>query len=305
VKCLLVPGLAIFFTSWVATQGASTNFSAVADTTLFEFSPDNNLGGSTLAVGSIGATGRGARARALLRFDVQGIPSNAVIESASLTFRVIQSPFLAQPSSFDAHRFLKTWNEGGGSGSTGTAAQPGETTWNSQFHSGTAWSQPGSASGVEYIQGASGSADVSDPGVYTITGAGLAADVQSWVANPGTNHGWILISSGEGTQWTARRLASREDAINGPKLEMTYSLPPQDPVPFLASAVATNGIIELRFTVPSTYCYEVQFRDSLTGGSWFALTNICAPTTDVQGVANDIGSASQRFYRLRISDRIR
>ena len=133
----------------------------------------------------------------------------------------------------------------------------------------------------------------------------LLADVQAWVSQTTSNHGWIMISSDEDTATTARRILSREDASAPPLLEIEYTLPPADPVPQFASAATANAAFEMRFTVPSTYCYEVQYRESLVNTNWSALTNVCAPVSDVQAVATDALAGPQRFYRLRISDRIR
>jgi hypothetical protein len=302
VKTLLVPIIGCFFLC--SSYGATTNLVAVADTTLFEVSPNNNLGRSTLAVGSVAATGQGQRGRGLLRFDVSGIPTNAVIDSAALTFTVVQAlSFGPVPSSFRVHRFLKPWVEGVGTGNNGAPALAGETTWNAQFHGTTPWSPAGSAAGVDYTSAESGSVDVDGTVAYTVRDSGLAADVQAWVSGAAANHGWIMISSGEGTQRTARRVGSRESGGAAPSLAIQYTIQPTDPLPRIAALTETNDQFQLRFTVPSTYCYEVQVRDSLTTGSWSALTNICAPTGDISAVAADSLTRPQRFYRLFISGR--
>jgi hypothetical protein len=302
VKTLLVPLVVSFFAVEVVRGAALTN-APVADTTLFEVAPDNNLGRSSLAVGSVAAAGAGARGRALLRFDLSAVPSNAVIESASLRFTVIQGPFGGVASAFGVHRFLKPWAEGAGAGNQGALAQNGETTWRSQFHGSSLWSQPGSTSGTDYVASSSGSVEVNAVATYAISDPGIAADIQAWVSGAATNHGWIMISDGEGTQTTARRLASRESLGGAPSLEIQYTVRPADPVPRITSAAKTNNQFELRFTVPSSYCYEVQGRDSLTSGSWAPLTNICASAADVSAVATNSLAAPQRFYRLFISGR--
>ena len=74
----------------------------VADTTLFEQTPNNNLGAnSTLAAGTTaGVSGPAAASRALLRFDVAAsIPTNAYLTSASVTIKVTKAPVI--PSRFD------------------------------------------------------------------------------------------------------------------------------------------------------------------------------------------------------------
>jgi hypothetical protein len=204
------------------------------------------------------------------------------------------------------HRFLKPWVEGVGAlSNNGAPALAGETTWNSQFHGTTPWSPPGSAAGVDYTSSESGSVDVDGLAAYTVQDSGLAADVQAWVSGAAANHGWIMISSGEGTQRTARRVGSRESAGAAPLLAIQFTITTTDPQPQIAAVTETNDQFQLRFTVPSTYCYEVQVRDSLTTGSWFALTNICAPVGDISAVAADSLTRPQRFYRLFISGRVR
>lgn len=301
MKTLLVPVL-VAFSICNPLRAATTNLLPVADTTLFEVSPNNNLGRSSLAVG---ATATGPRARALLRFDLSVIPSNAIIETAELSFFVEKTPATGgEPSAFAVHRFLKPWDEGAGLGNTGVPANAGETTWNSQFHANAAWSQPGAASGTEYDSAASASVSIGGVGSYAITG--VTNDVQAWVSGLATNHGWIMISSREETPETARRVTSREGAgLPPPTLAIQYAIPPSDPVPGITAVAATNGQFELRFMVPSTYCYEVQVRDSLTTGAWSPLTNICATTGDISAIAADSGAFPQRFYRLFISGRVR
>lgn len=307
MKSPLVPVvLAFLFAAASNVRAATAVLAPVADTTLFEVTPNNNMGRSSLVVGAVGDFGSGGAGRALLRFDLSSISSDAVITAAALNFFVFKESFAANPSSFQLHRFLKPWTEGTGSGNTGFPAQPGETTWLSQFHGSALWSQPGSASGTEYASAASSSVDILGLGAYSFAStAELVADVQGWVSGTATNHGWIMISTTEDTRHTARRISPREDPSSPPRLEVQYT-ESADPMPRISSAAATDGGFELRFTVPSTYCYEVQYRDSLSvAPSWLALTNVCAPMADVQAIASDSISHPQRFYRLRISGRVR
>lgn len=310
MKSTLVPAIVAFLLA--AAPGVNADravLAPVADTTLFESTPNNNLGTSSLAVG---ATAHALDARALLGFDVSSIPSNATVTSVILRFVVFRAPLGGgQASLFRLHRFLSPWTEGTGVESIGSPAEPGETTWLSQFHGSALWSQPGSAVDVDYSSTISSSVPVNpflsgeiDPYAFESTPE-LVADVQAWVSQMTTNHGWIVISSGEDTPATARRILSREDLNFPPLLEVDYTSPPADPIPQFTSAAASNDSFELRFTVPSTYCYEVQYRESLVTTNWSSLTNVCAPVSDVQAVATDSLSSPQRFYRLWISDRVR
>jgi hypothetical protein len=284
--------------------GESLNSIPAADTTLFETTPNNNLGKAPLAVGS---TANGFFSRVLLRFDLSAIPSNATITAVTLNFVVSRTPLSGgEASLFQLHRFLQPWTEGTGEGNAGALALAGETTWLSQFHGASTWSEPGTAATTEYTSTPSSSVSVSDVGSYAVpTTPELVGDVQAWVSGTATNHGWIMISSREDTPETARRINSREDLSSPPRLQIEYTISPNEPVPQITSAAAANSMFELRFTVPSTYCYEVEYRDSLAGGTWSALTNICAPVSDVEAIAKDSLSSPQRFYRLRVSGRPR
>jgi hypothetical protein len=304
VKSQLVPAALVFLllaTMSPRLEAESISLIPTADTTLFETTPDFNMGASSLAVGG---TAHALAARALLRFDVSSIPSNATITSVSLSFFIFRKPLGGgQPSEFELHRFLQPWTEGTGAGNAGSPAQVGETTWRSQFQSTTLWTQPGSAAETDYLSAPSSSVSISAEGLYVFsTTPELISDVQAWVSGAAANHGWIMIGSQEHTGETGRRIYSREDASSPPQLQIEYT---SDPVPRIASAGPARSDFELRFTVPSTYCYEVEYRDSLVTGSWSALTNFCAPVGDLEVIAKDSLAHPQRFYRLRTSGRVR
>ena len=65
---------------------------------------------------------------------------------------------------------------------------------------------------------------------YTWSSPGLIADVQSWVASPAANFGWV-IRADEVTQGTAVRFGSRENTMIPPVLTITYDAPPPTPSP--------------------------------------------------------------------------
>src|SRR5262245_46657474 len=125
----------------------------VADTTLFETAPTNNLG-RVISLAS-GTTARSKRSRALLRFDLTGaIPSNATVLNVSLVLSVVRAPSGGGgvDSIFGVHRVLRGWNEGmKSSGSLGAPAAFGETTWLARSHPSDLWSEPGAAAPVDYV----------------------------------------------------------------------------------------------------------------------------------------------------------
>ncbi|MCK4748150.1 MAG: T9SS type A sorting domain-containing protein, partial [Bacteroidales bacterium] len=66
---------------------------------------------------------------------------------------------------------------------------------------------------------------------YTWNDPVMVEDVQNWLGNPTTNHGWILIGV-EGTNTSSKRFNSRENAesSSNPKLTVYYSEPLSDKV---------------------------------------------------------------------------
>src|SRR5258708_1699467 len=88
-----------------------TNLHPVADTALFETSPDNNLGGWTnFPAGKTSGQpplSPPKRCRGLIRFDLTLIPTNATVTSATLTVQVVKEPFAGVGSNFGLNRMLR------------------------------------------------------------------------------------------------------------------------------------------------------------------------------------------------------
>ncbi len=210
---------------------ASVTLQPSEDTSLFETSPDDNLGSSDLASGT---TSAGLKSRALVWFDFEGrVPANATITSVELSFRVTKAPPAAVTSTFGLHRVLQDWAEGTKKGvQLGAAATAGETTWNARFFPDVHWSTPGAAAPIDFVAKASGSRSIAGLGNYTFPSTSdLVADVQSWLTNPQSNSGWILISQSEGTPRTARRLGSSESPSTSPSLVIQFNTPAQPTPP--------------------------------------------------------------------------
>ena len=70
----------------------------------------------------------------------------------------------------------------------------------------------------------SASQTIDQNGLYTWgSTAGMVADVQSWLDDPGSNFGWIILGD-EGTSLpTAKRFDSRETAATGPFLTVDFT----------------------------------------------------------------------------------
>lgn len=269
--------------------------SPVADTTLFQTAPTNNLGAVTTLIA--GATANRSTNRALIKFDLAAnVPSDAIIRSVTLTLVVVTAnPFGAVDSTFDLHRVLQDWGEGNKSPQQGAPATADEATWLARFHPVTLWATPGGAAGTDYTATVSAAKFISGTNRYTFDSTpGMIADVQLWLTNLVRNFGWILISQAEGTPQTSRRFGSRENSTNAPALVVEYTVPPRmDLQPQI-----TGGQFQFSFTAQAGESYTLEFRDSLSSGSWLTLTNIAAPLVTTNVIVSDPLSGVSRFYRV-------
>ncbi|MGB0514856.1 MAG: phosphoenolpyruvate carboxylase, partial [Wenzhouxiangellaceae bacterium] len=108
---------------------------------------------------------------------------------------------------------------GGGAGGGGATAQPGDATWLHRFFDSEFWTTPGG----DFEPTASAFAPL-DGGIGTFafeSSPALIADVQSWVNQPGSNFGWILLGEEDNPE-NARRIASRENTVLAPVLEVEF-----------------------------------------------------------------------------------
>ncbi len=164
---VLLSGLALMLNSFIRLQAETVTLTSSADTSLFETTPEGNMGGNpTVAAGTTYAD---MRSRALYRFDFfEKIPTNATILSVNLTLYVTFAPAGDIDSFFELHRMLKDWIEGNKTGSRGQTAAAGQVTWNAQFAPNVLWDAPGAASGTDFSAPVSAVSEkvVGGPGPY-------------------------------------------------------------------------------------------------------------------------------------------
>jgi hypothetical protein len=214
----------------------------VADTSLQQAFPDNNMGASTtLFSGTRRKVPTTGRTRSLLRFDVAGnLPADATITSAALTVVVTRTPSAAANSNFELRRVLRSWNEGdktdGTATDTGLPASLGEATWNAP------WSTGGGAAGTDYASAISSVVTIGVNGGHTFPSTTtLVADVQNMLTNPAANFGWVFQSQSEGTATTIRRFGSREGGISvAASLAVDFEEPPPPGTSILTGAADTS-----------------------------------------------------------------
>lgn len=267
----------------------------VADASLFESSPENNLGATTAL--PAGTVNRGPRSRLLLRFDLGGIPVNAIVEAVELRLNVLNAGGV--DSRFGLHRLRVAWAEGTQVGNGGAPAKNGEVTWNSRGVDGALWSVPGASAPTDFDAAVSGSTVLAGLGAYSISSTpGLVADVTSWVRSPASNFGWILISDREDTVQTARRIASREDVENGPTLEVRFSMPatPGPGPRFTRLERQGAGWVMVSETTLAGV-HELQYNPAAAVGGWIALTNLGSVKAGVELRTTDPTAEDRRFYR--------
>lgn len=281
--------------------GAVTNtFVPVADTSLLEINPTNNLGG--FAGMNAGTTQEYKKTRALMRFDLSSVPTNAMILSAMLQLEVTRQPDEPPNSTtFGLHRMLRPWGEGNKAPVTqpgkGLPASPGEATWECAFHPTNTWTIPGGAPDVDFSSVESSSQFIYGTGESPYqfeTTPELVADVSTWITNPQSNFGWMLLCNDEFSNFTARRFSTREDTFNTPPfLELHYLVPPQ-----IDSIQSHAGQIHLIFLARAGQQYVIEYRSSLSSGSWQTLAHLNPQPQDTQVLVIDTVTTPQRLYRL-------
>jgi hypothetical protein len=202
------------------------------DNTLFSNGNSNGAGDSIFS----GRTGNfsnppGIRQRAVLEFDVAGsVPAGSTIRTASLTLTLVSASPFAQPETHTLHRVSLEWGEGTSIAFGGFGAPPttDDATWSHTFFPNQFWLTPGG----DFEPSASASAVVGTTQLPFTWGPTpeMAADVQSWLDSPSSNHGWILLGDEQNFN-TARRFQSRESGFptGVPMLTIDFTPPPPCP----------------------------------------------------------------------------
>ena len=193
------------------------------DNTLFEDEDgllSNGAGRGFIA----GKTNGGHIRRGLIEFDIAGsLPQGATITNVTLTLRLARTSGPAQDVSL--HQVSQEWGEGASIATSGqgAASAAGDATWIHTIFSTTLWDNPGGG----FESAASSSTEVGVLGdeanyVWGSTSA-LVEDVQEWLDDDSSNHGWLLMGN-ETTNQTTKLFDTRESttADNRPVLTVTF-----------------------------------------------------------------------------------
>ncbi len=203
---------------------AEVTLNPVADTYVFEGAPDTNFGAdATLRTGECVACFVPGRERILLRFDLTGLPPNAVISQATL--RLYQEGSWSWGLSsvnLSVRRVIHPWEEL-------------SATWNDR----------------PLITNASFASTTSGTGTGWRTWD-VTSLVQLWQDGSEPNYGFGLKGP-EGGDWTnrwGRTFTSREGSANQPELVLTYATCPEPPVLHPISNPECDGDYIVSWTLP-------------------------------------------------------
>ncbi|MDH7504418.1 MAG: hypothetical protein QHJ82_17125, partial [Verrucomicrobiota bacterium] len=218
--------------------------------------------------------------------------------------------FGAVDSTFDLFQLAADWGEGlksgtgGPGGENGAPATAGESTWQSRRHGNENWKQPG-ADG-DFVQPALASVAVTTARQYQWSAPALVTVVQSWVSDPDSNFGLLILSRSESTRKTAKRFGSREGGRPA-TLAIGYEAPP--PAPEIEGvSVSPTNILSLRWKSREGFKYDVEYTASpeKAGSRLVGEANIRASATgtnvwsDPPFAASPLNPANAAlFYRLR------
>ncbi len=207
-----------------AAQGIeSVELMPIKDNTLYQ-SDTGSLGngaGIAFFAGRTALQNGGARRRAVVAFDVSSIPQGATVAGVTLRLRN-SSTRNNGTQSVELYRLTRDWGEGNSNaGNTndgdGAPATTGDATWIHTFFDIQQWE----SGGGDFAATPSASVQVGANGLYVWGSDAMVDDVQSWLDDPSSNFGWILIGN-EGTTATAKRFNSREAASDPPVLLIDY-----------------------------------------------------------------------------------
>ena len=200
----------------------SVSMTSVKDTTLYEDATGalSNGAGQHMFAGTKGA---GHAVRGVVAFDVAGkVPAGMTLTAVKLRLNM-SAASLNSAQTIGLHRVLADWGEGntiasGGGGGGGPAATGGAT-WLHTFFADKLWSRPG----ADFEATSSATIEVAGINAYEWGSTDqMVADVQAWLDNPSSNHGWVLMGNDNAT--SVKRFDTRENAseANRPTLILTF-----------------------------------------------------------------------------------
>jgi hypothetical protein len=199
------------------------------DNTLFE----NATGALSNGAGPYFFAGRntqGNTRRGVLQFDIAGnLPPGSVITTVALKLHVSKTSPSASPTPVSLHRVLASWGEGTSfvTNGMGVPSTPGDATWIHRFFPDSLWTTPGG----DFEATPSAVTTVDGIGSYIWTDPAMIADVESWLAAPQSNFGWLVQGDESASaNGEARRYDSRENENENVRPLLTIEYTASQPV---------------------------------------------------------------------------
>jgi hypothetical protein len=206
------------------------NINPIKDNTLYQYVPaDGDLSNARGFHFFAGETGMGELRRGVLAFDIAGnIPAGSTILGVTLSLNMSRTG-VDTARTIELHTLLADWGEGTsqatGEEGTGAPATPNDATWRHRFFDTIFWTTEGG----DFSATVSASQSVGPVGVYTWSSSQMRADVQSWLDDPASNFGWLVLGD-ESEILTAKRFDTRESA-SPPVLTIQFRPPGPRPTP--------------------------------------------------------------------------
>jgi hypothetical protein len=231
-KILLALAIATAFVSIGPDSAIAqlANISPIKDNTLYQY--DAAVGDLSNALGQhffAGETGMGDLRRGVLAFDIVGnVPAGSTILGVTLSLNMSRTASNTART-VELHKLLADWGEGtslaSGDEGQGAPATPNDATWRHRFFDTIFWTTEGG----DFSAAVSASQSVGPLGVYTWSSSQMRADVQSWLDDPPSNFGWLVLGD-ESEIATAKRFDTRESA-SPPVLTIQFRPPGPRPTP--------------------------------------------------------------------------
>jgi spore coat protein A len=225
----------------------SINLNPSKDNTLYQEGDFSNALGFHFFTGE---TFTGNLRRAVLAFDIAGnVPAGSTITSVTLSMHVSRVHDSTTRTT-ELHKLLADWGEGtsqaSGQEGTGAPATPNDATWRHRFFDTIFWTTEGG----DFSATISASQFVGAVGDYTWSSPQMVTDVQSWLDNPATNFGWLVLGD-ESAGATAKRFDTRESG-NPPVLNIQFTPTTGSPTPTASpSATATPTVTPTPSVTPT------------------------------------------------------
>src|SRR6266496_1268964 len=222
---LILTAALSFIGAGLATA-AIINIFPSKDHTLYEFDPAEGDVSNALGIHFFaGETAMRELRRGVLAFDIAGsIPPGSTITGVSLSMNCSRV-FSDTARTVELHKLLADWGEGTshapGEEGDGAPATPNDATWRHRFFDTIFWAMQGG----DFSGTVSASQSVGPVGQYTWNSAQMVADVQSWLDNPASNFGWLVLGDESGSG-TSKRFDTRESA-SPPVLTIEYTPAPR------------------------------------------------------------------------------